>query len=433
LRLVAGFSLTSMLFMMVTSGSFGGMGGLLIGGLAAAGLAAIRLFDRPRFMSARPGRKPLILGLLTLLLLSAGMKWVYQEMPKDYRDQIFMRGVWWNAPTEEEFNQAKSRPPLASLWIAITPYLGSRTPMWASTAGMVAERPWLGFGTGSYLNEYPAFNRRYDLFGDYETSGIKIKTNPHNVLLQIASENGLPMALLFAGLYVWLTIQIMRQAWHTPDAFWLCGVWAIWAAGLDAQVNHVFFNPASLFVAAIAFGVLYGKLPVSNHVISFPGHRSGFQLFLPALVSLIAIGLTTHGLRWIVSEYYVSQAIRLESSKPAASTRHVRATWETALAWSDKNQNAIFGLATFLNDLGERSIAEAKIREFLTLSPHHVVGMQFLAILQAQSGRLSEAEETLQHALRLEPDADALTASLKEVRRAIEKNRPPPPEQGGRS
>ena len=302
--------------------------------------------------------------------------------------------------------------------------------MWASTTGMVAERTWLGFGTGSYLNEYPAFNRRYDLFGDYETSGIKIKTNPHNVLLQIASENGLPMALLFAGLYVWLTIQIMREAWHTPNAFWLCGVWAIWAAGLDSQVNHVFFNPASLFISAITFGVLYGKLPVPKFFISFPRHRSRFKLVLPVLVSMVTIGLTIHTLRWIISEYYVSEAIRLESSKHAASARHIRATWETALAWSDKNQNAIFGFATFLSDLGERSLAEEKLHEFLTLSPHHAVGLQFLAILQAQSGRLSQAEDSLRHALKLEPDADALKESLSEVRKAIEKNRQPPHEQG---
>ena len=432
LRLAAGFSLASMLFMLMISGSLRGMGGLLVGGLVAGGLAATRLFDRTRFFSARPGRKPLLLVMLTLLLLGAGVKWVYQEMPKEYRDQIFMRGVWWNAPQEQDFNKAKSLPPLAPLWITITPYLGSRTPMWASTAGMIAEHPWLGFGTGSYLNEYPAFNKRYDLFGDYETSGIKIKTNPHNVLLQIASENGLPMALLFAGLYVWLAIQVMRQAWHHPDAFWLCGVWAIWAAGLDAQVNHVFFNPASLFIAAIALGVMYGKLPASKIIIPVPRHQGGFRLFLPALVSLIAIGLTIHTMRWVVSEYYVSQAIRLESKNPAASVRHIRATWETALAWSGTNQNAIFGLATFLNDMGESALAETKLREFLILSPHHVVGLQFLAIIQAKSGRLSEAAEILQHAVQLEPDADALTETLKEVRRAIEQKAATNPAQGGR-
>jgi cytochrome c-type biogenesis protein CcmH/NrfG len=112
--------------------------------------------------------------------------------------------------------------------------------------------------------------------------------------------------------------------------------------------------------------------------------------------------------------------------------RHIHATWETALAWSGTNQNAIFGLATFLNDMGESALAETKLREFLILSPHHVVGLQFLAIIQAKSGRLSEAAEILQHAVQLEPDADALTETLKEVRRAIEKKAATNPAQGGR-
>ena len=132
--------------------------------------------------------------------------------------------------------------------------------MWASTTGMIADHPLKGLGTGSFLFEYPAYSKRYDLFADFETLGMKVKTNPHNVLLQIGADNGLPMMLLFLGLYLWLLLKVLMEAIREPSAFWLCGTWALTAAGLDALVNHVFFNPASLFLADMTIGLYYGRL-----------------------------------------------------------------------------------------------------------------------------------------------------------------------------
>lgn len=419
IRLVAGFALVTSAFMVVTSGSLGGMGGLLAGGLvAAAGLVLSRRTGNTR-STLVPGRRTfLTAGAAVLLMVMAG-RWVYQAMPQEYRDQIFVRGDWRNAPGDQSLAKARNLPPMAPFWVAITPYLGSRTPMWAATAGMIAERPWLGHGTGSFLFEYPAFSKRYELFGDFETIGTRIKTNPHNVLLRIAAENGIPMAALFAGLYLWLTFRVMQQVRDEPNSFWPCGVWALWAAGLDGLVNQMFFNPASLAVAALGFGLLYGRLPRNKPLISA---NWGCTRVVALLAGSLALWMASFPLRWAVSEYYVSEAVRLASTRPPASPRHIQITWESARNWSPTNVQAVYGLATFHYHQGHLYRAESYLRHFLRLAPHHSAGLNLLANIQAKTGRLDDAETTLVKALSLEPDAVTVRENLKAIRNLKRQN-----------
>ena len=411
-KMLSGFSLATTLFMLVTSGSLGGMGGIVVGACAAGLLGLVRRLNRGKW--AISGRQIKRLALVILVVGLAG-HWAYRAIPNEYRDQMFTRGEWWDAPKSDDFAKAKTLPPLAPLWMAITPYLGSRTPMWAATSGMVAERPWLGFGTGSYLYEYPGFSKRYDLFGDYETLGIRIKTNPHNILLQLAAENGLPLTLLFVGLYLWLMVKVMRQAWQEPNAFWLCATWALWAAALDAQVNHVFFNPASLFMAAVGMGLWYGQLPkkAGNRSLSLcPLWRSPISALV---VSLMALAIASYPLRWVVSQYYVAEAGRLATADPPASPRKVVMAWSSALKWGPNNPSGLYGLAGFYLQHHQPAQAEDTLLEFLKLSPNHSAGLNHLATLQANAGRLDEAEKTFTEVLRLEPDATIARQNLEEL------------------
>lgn len=429
IKWVAGFSLATSVFMLVISGSLGGMGGLLAGGLLAGGLGLTRRLTGGTRMARSSLKRILGMAMLAALVLMFVGHWVYREMPKEYRDQIFLRGEWSTAPSGQDFAKARALPPLAPFWIAITPYLGSRTPMWAATTGMVAERPWLGFGTGSYLSEYPGFSKRYDLFRDFETLGVSVKTNPHNVLLQIAAENGLPMMMLFAGLYLWLLVGVMRQAWKEPNAFWLCGVWALWAAGLDAQVNHVFFNPASLFMAALGFGLWRGRLPLIQPAVSFSPCRLWRFPITPVLAGLVSLAIASYPLRWVMSEYYVGEAMRLGASNPPVTPRHILSSWETALSWSPGNVLALYGLGVTHLNLGQAQQAETYLQQFLALSPHHSAGLNLLANLQAGSGRLDEAEKNLLEALRLEPDATTIRENLEALRAARAENPPANPDK----
>ena len=414
IRALSGFSLATSLFMLVTSGSLGGMGGIAAGACMAGLLGLVSRLSLKKQTFSAFKIKPLILALL-----GAGLAgyWAYRAIPNEYRDQMFMRGEWSDAPKPADYAKAKTLPPLAPLWMAITPYLGSRTPMWAATSGMVAERPWLGFGTGSYLYEYPGFSKRYDLFGDYETLGVRIKTNPHNILLQLAAENGLPLTLLFAGLYLWLMAKVMRQAWQEPTAFWLCATWALWAVALDSQVNHVFFNPASLFMASLGMGLWYGQLPGRIDQPSIALYPLWQSPITSVLVSLTALTIASYPLRWVVSEYYVAEAGKLATSDPPTSSRKIVLAWSNALKWGPNNPSGLYGLAGFYLQHRQTAQAEHTLLEFLKLSPNHSVGLNLLATLQASAGRLDEAEKTFTKVLHLEPDATVARQNLEELQK----------------
>lgn len=424
LRVSAGLCVVTSCFMLLTTGSLGGMGGILAGALAASllGLARWLIQNRQRNNWVATPRNLIKWGLMALVI-ALGIKPAFEHIPKAYRDQLFVRAVWWSAPKTQSLSKDEAAPPLAPMWKAIIPLLGARTPMWASTAGMIAEHPWRGHGTGSYLYEYPAFQKRYPSFKDPETLGVKIKTNPHNIVLQIASENGLPMALLFMGLLAWLIYQTMRQAWREPSAFWLCGVWALWAATLDAQVNHVFFNPASLFMAATGFGLISGRLPcsVSKETSSPWTCRLWGSPLTPVLASLAGILITIHPMRWLVSEYYVAKAGQIDPAHtPNALPRQLMA-WKTAVNWDPLNDKALFGLASLYFSSRQPDKAETYLADYLKISPHRSTALNMLATIRIEQKKLDEAAELLKRALELEPDAQSVRGNLGVVRQMKEK------------
>ena len=427
LRGLSAFSLISCSLMLLISGSMGGMAGLLAGGLVAG---AIALF-KSKYSSKKGAITPrlILLGLALMALAILAAKPIYDHMPAAYRDQMFVRAEWWNPPEAKALESAASLPPMASVWIKVLPYLGARTPMWASTSGMIGDHPWRGFGTGSFLYEYPGYSKRYDLFGDFETLGVKMKTNPHNVFLQIASENGIPMALLFSGLYLWLLLKIGLKALRERSAFWLCALWAMVAAGLDAMVNHVFFNPTSLFLASISMGLFFGSLKRATSE-SIP---AGGQLRTSLLGSLLVIAgtlwLASFPLRWVVSEYYVAEAIRLTSANPPTAHRQILSTWVEARIWSPTNIQALFGLSQLALEQKHYFASERYLEAMLKLAPNHTAGINMLATIQANTNRLDEAEQSLERALKLEPDATAIQDNLRDLRAAKEASKNAPKEQ----
>ena len=419
MRLLIGFSLASSSIMLLISGSLGGMGGILIGGLIALLTGVFSRFSATNSPKADREAAPHRLTAIALALIVAGGLFTVADkhMPENFRTSMFSRAEWWGAPKANDLLEAKKLPPLAPLWMAILPYLGARTPMWASTTGMIFERPLTGFGTGSFLFEYPGYSERYDFFSDHETLGTQIRTNPHNVFLQIASENGLPMALLFLGLFLTLTFRVMKAALQKRSAFWLCATWALWAMFLDAFVNHVFFNPASLLMAAMATGLFYGQLPTEKTALQLPlpKNRWGSSIFAALMLSLGFL-LASYPLRWVVSEWYVSEAQRLSHMNPPASYRQILETWVSARKWSPTNGNALYGLANLTFQQGHLQNAERYLQAFLKLAPHHSAGLNLLANIEAKLGRLEEAEATYEKALSLDPSASMVRENLETVR-----------------
>lgn len=435
LRWIGGFSLLSTSAMMVMSGSLGGMGGLAIGGVVAVALYLARRRSASPAAGIRSGlhlklskQLWLLVGLLLTLIL--GAKPIIDHLPKEYRTQMFTRAIWWGAPKSVDLSKPNQLPPLAGAWVALMPALGARTAIWASTSGMLASKPWLGFGTGSYIYEYPAFQKKYPLFRDPETLGENIKTNPHNVLLHIAAENGLPMAMLFAGLFGWLMWRVCLQAWREPDSLWLFGVWALWAVALDALFNQVFYSPASLFMAAVLCGFLAGRLPWQDARWPNLACRLWQWRLMPVLAAALAFALCTVPGRWLASAYHIAQATKPVDKPSLLTTARQIKDLKAARDIAPWHVETSYALALFHYKAGKMQQAEQYLRDYMKLSPHRSVVLNMLASIQVSQGRFDEAEANLEQALQLEPDAEAVKKNLDELRyqrqKRQEKNTLPP-------
>ena len=416
-RAISAFLLISCCSMLLISGSMGAMGGLLAGGLTA-GTIALSL-KRPPVRTSPIRPKFIWVGLTFLAAALLISKPIYNQIPAAYRDQMFVRAEWWNPPELKAIESSKSPPPFADMWMKALPFLGARTPMWASTAGMIGDHPLMGLGTGSFLFEYPGYSKRYDLFGDFETEGVVMKTNPHNILLQIASENGIPMMLLFASLYLWLLIRVLGETIQERSGFWFCAVWIMVAAGLDAMVNHIFFNPVSLFLAAVTFGLFVGRIKKSGlRGAPIPKALTGGHSIGPILAIAASLSIASFPLRWVVSEYYVAKAVRLENASPPASIRQIISTWIEARIWSPTNIQALYGLSNEAFTQKQYTVSEGYLKAMLKLAPYHSAGINMLGNIQAKTNRLDEAEQTFERALKLEPDSETVRNNLLEVRAA---------------
>ena len=418
IKLISFASLASGIFMLITSGSLGAMGGLVIGGILPIGIHILQQKKRENLESVPSKAKTWLIPLIVILLGSIFFA-SWDKIPDNYRAGMFQRATWWKAPrTEDAKMGAGDLPPLADVWLQLAPFLGARTPMWAAATGMTLDHPWLGSGSGSFMYEYPAYEKRYRLFFDDETRGHFIRTNPHNVFLQISTENGIPAAILFHIGYLWLIASLIRRAVSEPSSLWLCGLWLSTAALVDAEFNQVFFNPASLFLAALSLGFLAGNLAVKE--TQADDTREPFKplgIFISLSILLATLITTYYTALWLASDAYVAQARRLSQkndSRPSA----IYTAWASAYEWSSMNPEALYGLANFYLSRGEAWKAEVAMEEFLQLAPYQPNALNFAASIKADLRKYDEAHALLLKARALEPDA----AIIQENIEAIKKN-----------
>jgi O-antigen ligase len=103
-----------------------------------------------------------------------------------------------------------------------------------SSLAMIADRPWIGFGLGTWPVSYPAY-ARFD-------NGLTAN-HAHNDWAEWTVEGGLPFVTLLALLAAW---SIARAA-HSP---WAIGIVAVFAHSL---VDYPLREPA---LAAVLFAML---------------------------------------------------------------------------------------------------------------------------------------------------------------------------------
>ena len=210
----------------------------------------------------------------------------------------------------------------------------SRLRIWEATAEMIAVRPWLGFGPGTFFQAYPAWRPPGDGSAAFHV---------HNDYLQYWVEGGLPaLILLFAFLAVAAGLFLQGARQRDGDERSTLARLAV-AAALAGTAVHALFSynlqvmPYLLVVAGLA-AALDAAAPARFHWgLPLARLRRGLvpaAVFIGALL-LPAIHVGAIGL----SDYYTDRGVRhIEAQRPDAADRdfeRARQVWDDQdAAWT---------------------------------------------------------------------------------------------------
>lgn len=160
--------------------------------------------------------------------------------------------------------------------------LSGRSELWAMAWAQIQAHPWLGIGP-MHLAAIP----------------MKFGAHPHNAVLQLAAEWGVPAALALLVPAVFgvqrLLARLRHQQQASPNLLLVCLAASLLAAGTQSMVDGVIVMPyTQIWVALVvgwAMGVYFRGVAVSTSIVA----DSRMRLVMPGL-SLFAIALLLNGI-----------------------------------------------------------------------------------------------------------------------------------------
>ena len=325
---------------------------------------------------------------------------VYQMLPYHYRDLARLSGAAQTTHTVlKPLTANVLQPPLADMWHALTPLVGAdRAPMYASANAMAWDAAWLGQGTGNFFAVYPAYSNHYPDFRDPLSSERTFTTNPHNVVLQMAAQNGWIAALTFMGLLLLLCWRLSLSVWKKWHAWHATGLLAITAALFDSMFNHVFFNPASMFVFALMAGCWWASLPAMQSISSFQLPVRMNKVYAAGLLIAVML-LSVWPLRWLVSEWYTGSAMS-HMRQPVIAAKQ----YQQAYVWDVNNFRAVFGVSQAAYRQKKYPEAIAYLKHFEAIYPYNPPALNLLGAAYLMSGQYVEGIAAFKRAVTILPD-----------------------------
>ncbi len=300
-----------------------------------------------------------------------------------------------------------------------------RSLVWQGGAKMVADKPLLGHGLGSWRSLFPAYRpqtlARNQSQRQYET------LHAHNEFLELAAETG----VIGLGIFLWLLVAAFRTArrvWRRG------GVWRWAAAGLtgglvaglvDNSFSVDLRYTASLFSFWLFLGLLTaldfkGRLVEADDGGLGLSNTSRFGLAVAAR-ALLGIGALLI-IVWTVKP--LANALKAElyisSGRSAAEMKDYSEAadkFSRAAACRPGQPLAGYFLARALVDAGGEANELAAVKEYkrvLSLSPDYLLSHYQLGLLYKKMGKNDQARVHLRRALALD---SKLVSQLPEFRR----------------
>ncbi len=121
--------------------------------------------------------------------------------------------------------------------------LSERRLLYASTVRMIADRPWLGSGLGTWSTAYPAYATFDD--GHFDNQA-------HNEWLQWPAEGGVPMAVLMGAMAVILAVPAVRSVWGVGLLFVLVHALVDYPFEQRPVFGYFYFAMAGILVSRFA-------------------------------------------------------------------------------------------------------------------------------------------------------------------------------------
>ncbi len=412
LRVMNWFSVVTIATVLLVAASRGALGGLAVGVLLLAivvGRHGWQAWKSKTFsMSCALPALWVVSALLTAFIVNS-------SLPYHYRELVRLSGtieVAVEEKTASQLTEGVEQPPLAAFWASTYPVLTARTPMYASAMAMALDAPLLGQGTGSFPFVYPAWSNRFPDFRDPLSTARTFTTNPHNIVLQLASQNGFVATLLFLSLPGLLWFGLLRSLWREWHGWRAAGLTAITAAGFDAMFNHVFYNPASMFVFALFAGAWWGSLN-AGRLLS----KSPFRLMLPwtktmaVTLAMVTVLLAVWPLRWVASEWHVGQAMA-HARQPAIAASE----YQTAYALNPYNFRAVFGVAQSSYAARKYDQAIAYLKDFELIYPYNPPALNMLGAAYMMKRDAKHAADAFERALKVLPGFEMAEQNLARIR-----------------
>jgi tetratricopeptide (TPR) repeat protein len=294
---------------------------------------------------------------------------------------------------------------------------------WRSTLGMIRSHPWVGVGPGAFKTVYPS----YSLAGPTK--------HAHNSYLQIGAETGLPALIAFVvalGAVCWSgLVGILsrrtappasqtqpedepppREIWKdlVPFSGWPMMNCAIFAALAGSAVTNLVDSNWYVIGIAFPFWVMAGVLAAQSGAL-----RSSFRIGWTAqgvlvgiCVVLIAINLSLG-----LGDLFAPNQFETEASASTMVSGYRLASAVCPVAPHYHRE-----LAKWLASEGDTRDAEREIDKAARLAPYDFTNYYLKGMIAFQRNDLRTATRSLEHAIKLNPNATRALMQLALVRRA---------------
>lgn len=245
----------------------------------------------------------------------------------------------------------------------LTQFQGDVRPaIWEGTLGMIAQRPWLGWGKGAFFIFYPEYRIQ-----DYwlTKSPTDLTVHAHNEFLQILAETGiigLAVFLLLISIVIRFSIKEIDRIKGTQRYLLLgltCGIIGLLAHNLVCNNLQM---PSSAVFLWFTIGLVISYLPARRRI--WP-RRQGIFLALTFLTVIIIIQA---GIRPLFAQYLFKKGWLYRDKEKWDQAIN---EYNKAISWYPWDIEMYYRTAYAYTRAGLNNKAIKKYKEIIRLAPHY--------------------------------------------------------------